>query len=1370
MSTSGPKSFFGNVMAQDIETVTRFIRANPHDRLVLYALKMAQAQGGRLTPAQSHELAGEIARRNKELHSVAQEGLAAQAPPAKIAPRPDTHYIEIEFLDATAGDVPLPDVHFQLDSDPLFSGEKGRRRRDDIEPAAFDLHARASDQLFIEQVVWEPRGPIAQQPPHSGSLYLIHDVVAHQVQKGETLQGIAGKYAIPGEVLAQFNWGAEGLAAYRKSLETAPSAVQVAELARILYRRVGAIDWLPVLPEGQRNATSEHLTFSGEETPGIVYVPVLEKKPIRAGLTTWPKGRTDRHSLRVRRFKWPALEQNFAVTVRCSHCGKAPKDQEEPPRNRAKPFWVSALEKGVRPTGPKAPVFLDAPRRALQIVPSSESAADTITLALRSTEHPPPRMLPVRPFRNGIFIADPQGHPSVLFTEKRTPTAGGKVAVGDECTYTFEAAFPKDHPVYGPKKAVTDALQVAMEKQGGTFHTVDFEKLAASFPNLVTKYGKIALHFLALYEGKSPYSYVVDVPGLGEPVEVELFYPHSWGVEYEKEAWGSYSAGALRSYNDRGGLKKKLKTPWPTGHESWQAEAAKAGWVWQESSSKFGDKETAYDRNDEEANNAKAVSEAVAAEDAHDEAIANRREVEARRESAVARKQNATAALDTLERSWRSEEASYTEMAANLKSQGVGHWRDAEKQLEARRSAYQERRTALLREQDEAAQELEAAQNGADWAHAAVESAEKTRVPARDAAVRQHDAFQVSKAEDVPEEDPNAPPPPPPKPADPTKGRYEEDGQMDALARRTKATAKRIDKLSLPLTFKLDGAPVELNPLKFIGSTLSFVSNLVGLIQTIRDYVPSVGFYFDLELKILEGTIGVELGWTERREPRLLTAAEPEMPPYDATLWFGAAAKVTIFKIKAEVGFGLKWGSAVKACAFFAVSGEISLDLSFKTKAARPISLGPLIGKLECELGVMAEAGKYVEMKAALKSGFSANLFLELGTGAFATAASYVDADVSAKFKLDQVKFRLKLDWEGVKADYYISVSIGGVLGCDAGGHDVQIVEPMTLKELEFPSVEEYAPESLTVDQITEILKQAIRGFWGDVSVERSEWARDRIAHEVVKEIARRPECSLHPKDLKDTIYNIAAFLRGYGGKKGALRTDDFRHALAELPADAVILHAWRKVPLNGIQAVVVAAIQQRLSVWHQDQSTTAMQIAKKIFDTPRAALDPDSVTATVDKVMGLLGGRGQFTRDGLQAELDGAAFGARVLKHGEVELNIPDAQKAVQDGLSGITVHSMEDVADLAGYMAEKIVATPFARLDEKTVKATAVAINQYIRSDESGFAGAFQSKREGKYVIKTGEDVFKEWVDSPSFKGLIPIDPAKEYQELLAKKVAAK
>jgi hypothetical protein len=582
-----------------------------------------------------------------------------------------------------------------------------------------------------------------------------------------------------------------------------------------------------------------------------------------------------------------------------------------------------------------------------------------------------------------------------------------------------------------------------------------------------------------------------------------------------------------------------------------------------------------------------------------------------------------------------------------------------------------------------------------------------------------------------------------------------------------------------PFTVKLDGEELKLNPLDGIGELLKFVSDIVGLIQTVRDYVPAIGFYFDLELKVMEGSLTVETGWAERHVGYLPEGRKEEVPPWEAVMWAAIKAQMTVAEVSFEIGFGLKWGDAIKAVAFIKATGGFSLNMSLSTKSMRQLSLGPAQVDFEIELGFHAEVGSAVEAKATLKATLTLKVWIEIGgVGAADTLAS-VHGAASAE---PSMKLRTLIEFGGVKADCYCSVRLGGVFGVEKGFKDQEVVAPRTLQECTFPSNKPYTPEDLDYETIKGIVHAAITDKW-DVTIDNTEWSPYEIAWYVADKIRKFGDSCLNRVAVERSADKVDTLLSGktgkHSGKKAVFTTREFLAILDSDEFRQAVGWSWKSVTSrdwdfdNKLKPMALSAIRSgyNLKVKGLSEYDIAWYVTDAITKLhPRVSCDDESFqqcSRDMNSFLETMYGGAYPGKKEFCDILYGWGGQHALLLEIEDKTDVPAGPGIKSIVRSKITRYANVEVKniwsswDIAHYIAMKILETPGARLDRKTIEATAIAINQYIE-DENRYDGSFDNSGG-----TTGEDKFMKFVND-ELPGLIPIDPAKKYLLDNAKKAS--
>ncbi|WP_372921841.1 hypothetical protein [Roseovarius sp.] len=152
--------------------------------------------------------------------------------------------------------------------------------------------------------------------------------------------------------------------------------------------------------------------------------------------------------------------------------------------------------------------------------------------------------------------------------------------------------------------------------------------------------------------------------------------------------------------------------------------------------------------------------------------------------------------------------------------------------------------------------------------------------------------------------------------------------------------------------------------LDFIGIAISFVAKFHALKSAIRNAVPEIGWFWDVELSILEGDLAFSWGWHEDTD-------------HSVYYQFGFGAEIMLISAQGSIGIGFK-AVGVTAQAIAKLKGKIPISAGPLTlrieedgPSAKQEKLGSKVaGILEMTAEIVVEAGDVISAKAQLSSEF----------------------------------------------------------------------------------------------------------------------------------------------------------------------------------------------------------------------------------------------------------------------------------------------------------------------------------------------------------------------------------------------------------------
>lgn len=244
-----------------------------------------------------------------------------------------------------------------------------------------------------------------------------------------------------------------------------------------------------------------------------------------------------------------------------------------------------------------------------------------------------------------------------------------------------------------------------------------------------------------------------------------------------------------------------------------------------------------------------------------------------------------------------------------------------------------------------------------------------------------------------------------------------------------------------------DGAAVDLDVLKVVGSILEFADAMREIVKMVKDYAPKVGWYIDWNLQLMQGALAVEWYWKEHTDARVFQYID-----------FNIA--LTIFSLTFEIGIG------VSACSFklqiyAQLSGEVGIEAGAKRDSpdgAPGFKLPTLKGKIKGTLGARAEAGYLFKFEAKGETAIET----ECGIG-INQRGSMVSIDARAR-------------WTGIECTASFSTGLLGISYSKV--KKLTLVGESPWWGLSWPEEKEYVPPTLSRDRIQSVVTGVLEDGW----------------------------------------------------------------------------------------------------------------------------------------------------------------------------------------------------------------------------------------------------------------------------------------------------
>jgi hypothetical protein len=264
---------------------------------------------------------------------------------------------------------------------------------------------------------------------------------------------------------------------------------------------------------------------------------------------------------------------------------------------------------------------------------------------------------------------------------------------------------------------------------------------------------------------------------------------------------------------------------------------------------------------------------------------------------------------------------------------------------------------------------------------------------------------------------------------------------------------------SLPMTVSRNSNPIDFPIIAEIGVIIGMIAAITGIIRTIINNAPEIGWSFKLNLEILAGDALLNWGWREHTDHRCY---------HHVAVGF----ELTVFSIKATLAIGANMsGVGMQVCTDL----EGSLGYKYLAELTAP-SPDPAADKAETSLGEVA--GSITARTYAV---------IIFGNIGYAESGVKTSLDLTLKSKLNKEKkyeANINLEWSGIELTVEIKVGSGKIKP-----FNVKLSEPRNLFETTFPGPKkDESNENFNEDTIWESFKEAFtKGLNVKVQKETSE-------------------------------------------------------------------------------------------------------------------------------------------------------------------------------------------------------------------------------------------------------------------------------------------
>ena len=161
-----------------------------------------------------------------------------------------------------------------------------------------------------------------------------------------------------------------------------------------------------------------------------------------------------------------------------------------------------------------------------------------------------------------------------------------------------------------------------------------------------------------------------------------------------------------------------------------------------------------------------------------------------------------------------------------------------------------------------------------------------------------------------------------------------------------------------PVILLRNGAQVNLKFMETVGAVVALGKQISDILPLIEKNVPKVGWYFEWENQLFQGTFVVEWGWKEYKDHR-------------AYYYVGTNIDLKLIDLRMEIGIGVS-GFAYKIQIFGQLTGAVTLSIKvsrYSPDGEAGFSF-PFKTQIIGSLGARAQAGCFVKLEGTVETGF----------------------------------------------------------------------------------------------------------------------------------------------------------------------------------------------------------------------------------------------------------------------------------------------------------------------------------------------------------------------------------------------------------------
>lgn len=300
-----------------------------------------------------------------------------------------------------------------------------------------------------------------------------------------------------------------------------------------------------------------------------------------------------------------------------------------------------------------------------------------------------------------------------------------------------------------------------------------------------------------------------------------------------------------------------------------------------------------------------------------------------------------------------------------------------------------------------------------------------------------------------------------------------------------------------PIKLTCDGNQLtdEVSTFNTILGIVAIANQMFSILAAIQDKVPKVGWYYEQNIQLFQGTFSLE-------------AEMKEYTDHQAYLALKGNFDYVLIGLSVEVGVGVE-GCGFKAQIYASINASLTISLSIEriSPAGAVAVQVPLVFNATGAIGARFEAGNFVKLDASFETG----------------------VEISGTFEIHMekgVSLAGGMKWTGISGKVTASVGPGGAMGSYVSKQT--LVNEKDLGSFKWPD-KPYAPpyagrstiKSALLDKLTDGLNVRVFKPSGSAFIPDEEWPIDKIAETLTAKIDGRTDIRRDEKSIEGLAHDI---------------------------------------------------------------------------------------------------------------------------------------------------------------------------------------------------------------------------------------------------------